>query len=605
MRRSILVVALLVLIAGSVHAEVIFDGWIQDSSPFEAGGEEIKVSFRRQNQLGTFFTQERTFLVDRGGCETKDIISYCLEDVDYERAVFEDGKEYPMIHARIESLEPSITVGQSYSTASPRHFERIEASVTLRNEGELRADNVRLEIPLPPHVRVVSSAGALAGSTLVFDTFLLPGQEKGFAYVLEPRDLVDFEITPKASYRFFDRQKTTYGEGEKISVKLPFKFDEELSDDGLKVGETLTYNITIKNTAERGDVDISTLTIAVPPGLSVVSFDGITKKGRMYTFSERLRKDEEHLITMIMQANELGDHTLRMETTITAEGSTVQKTSEHMIKAAASDITPYLDIAPVSVHSDADFTLTAYLKNRKSETIRGIITTISFDPPIIDALRYPGIDLRGRQRVFVVQKDITAPQVDARTDVTVTLSGMYTEGQNTFHFSAQDSIQIEPLARPLLVSHRFNETPSKGGNVSIITTVRNIGGIALSDVSVLDSIEGIKVIDGDPYFDGGLEAGKEAEFSYAIHIQENYPKESLEVITFLNAEVEGEFLKIKTVDNLAFDGKAAGPAMPIAPSPDASRPAENHAAGERQENIDAEEKKGFFARLLAWLAQLF
>jgi len=594
----------LLLLAGSVQAEVIFDGWVQDGTPFEAGEEEIKVSFRRQNQMGTIFTASSTFLINRGDCETKDIIRYCLEDVDYERAVFEDGREYPMIHVRIESLEPSITVGHTYSTTTPRHFERIEAQATLQNTGELRADNVRLEIPLPAHVRVVSSAGTVVGNTIIFNTPLVSGQSKEFPYTLEARDLIDFTITPKLSYRFFDEQKVVYGEQKTISVKLPFLFDEELSDDGLKVGQTLTYNITIKNTAKRGDVDISSLTITVPSGLSVVSAEGITKEGRVYTFSDSLRKDEEHFITMIFQAKELGDHTIRMDTTLTAEGSTMQKTSMHDIKVATSDILPYLDIVPGHVRSDADFTLTADIKSKKSETIRGIITTISFDPPIIDTMRYAGIDLRGRQRASVVRREITAPQVDMPTNVTITLSGMYTDETGTFRFSTQGVILIEPFARPLLVSHRFNATPTRGDNVSLVTTVKNIGSIALSDVSVLDSIKGIKVVDGEPYFDGGLASGEEAVFSYSVYIPGSYTDESLEITTFMNANVDEEFLKIKTTESLAFDAVSFGSAVPAAVPSVENQPVGDEGIGP-QERVKTEKKRGLFARLFAWILTLF
>ncbi len=607
MKKMMLAAVLLLLLAESVHAEVLFDGWVQDSAPFEAGGQGIKVSFRRQNQLGTFFTHESTFLVDRGGCGTKDLIQYCLEDVDYERAVFKDGREYPMIHARIESLEPAITVSQDYSTTTPHQFERIEASVTLRNEGDLRADSVRLEIPLPPHVRVVAGAGELAGNTIIFDTFLLPKQEKSYMYVIEARDLVDFDITPKVSYRFFDKQKTAYGDKETIKVKLPFKFDQDLSDDAIKVGQTLTYNITIKNTAKRGDVNILALTITIPPGLSVVSFDGIAKEGRKYMYSDSLRKDEEHVISVVLRADELGDHAVRLDATVAAEGSTMQKTSEHTVIVALSDITAYLDISPASVRSDADFTLIADLKNRKPETIKGIITTVSFDPPIIETMRYPGIDLRGRQRASIVKKEITAPQVDSPTNVIVTLSGSYIDESGTFHFSAGDTIRIEPFVRPLSVSYHFNETPVPGGNVSIIATVKNVGSIALTDVSVLDSIEGIKVIDGEPYFDGGfLEAGKEVEFSYAVHIPETHAQEYLEVTTFMNAKINEEFFKIKTTEELAFNSGSVRPTAP-ATLPDVDKPIEDKEYDGLQEekSVGPEEKGGFFARLLLWLMQLF
>lgn len=610
MKRGRLLVffLLLVLAAASVHAEVIFDEWVQDGKPFEVLGEELRASFRQQNQKGTIFTPSITFLVDLGQCEQKDVMKYCIEDVDYDNAVYKDGREYPMIKVRIETPEPTIGITQTLSTVKPRQLERVEALITILNSGELRAENLRLEILLPRSVRVVStSGGSIVGSSIVFETYLLPGQEKTYKYIFEPRELLDFTIEPKASYRFFGKTRTVYGKTDNIKVKLPFDFEESLSDDALKRGETLEYNITFANTARRGDVEIEPLTVIVSPGLSVIEFRGFTKEARMYTYSDKLRKGEEGLLTMTLRAEELGEHDIIMDVLITAEGQTIKKRTVHTIMVSASDITPYLAIDLESVRSDSDFTIKADLKNRQSKTIRNVIATISFDPPLLDSMRYPGIFLRSRQRASVVKKEITAPQVDVPTDLVVTLSGRYSDSGIIYEFEASELIRIEPFIRPVSVSHRFNETPRKGGNVSIILTVKNLRSVLLPSVSILDSIDGIKVIDGKSYADFSMAGEEEKEFSYAIHIPEDHG-DSISIETILNAEVDSEFIKIKMTEDLSLNLDAPiGEGVPM----QLDEPGEIGEQGDWQEGDsaegpeDQEGKKGFFARIIAWFANLF
>src|SRR3989338_6751037 len=131
MKRFFFLTILLILVP-SVFASSIFDDWVEDGQTFKAGDHYFYVQYIESIQKLNFKMDDMGGMLLVGECETRDDIKYCFEDVNL-----------PQIKVVITSLEPDITIDRSFSTITPNLNENIEVTVTLKNNGDEAATNIK------------------------------------------------------------------------------------------------------------------------------------------------------------------------------------------------------------------------------------------------------------------------------------------------------------------------------------------------------------------------------------------------------------------------------------------------------------------------------
>ena len=212
MKRFFFLTILLILVP-SVFASSIFDDWVEDGQTFKAGDHYFYVQYIESIQKLNFKMDDMGGMLLVGECETRDDIKYCFEDVNL-----------PQIKVVITSLEPDITIDRSFSTITPNLNENIEVTVTLKNNGDEAATNIKYIDSYPNGLTLFSNQ-----NTFTWEGNINIGEEEKFAYTIRAEDIISFDSIAKLSYKFEGKEKTKKSSTASINVRKPFAINAAIS----------------------------------------------------------------------------------------------------------------------------------------------------------------------------------------------------------------------------------------------------------------------------------------------------------------------------------------------------------------------------------------
>lgn len=594
--------ALLILFFGlipMVSASILLDDWVDDMETFKAGAHYFNVQYIESTQNVVFKMDGMGGIMFLGECETKEGIMYCFEEVDY-----------PQIKVRIEYLEPDISIEREFSTVSPSLNEQVIVTVTLKNEGNKEATNVKYIDIYPAGLKVFSSrnAGEWQGNVAI-------GEEEKFTYTIRADDIISFDSTATLSYQFGGTEKTKKSSAQAISVQKPFTISHELSKEAADKEEIVDYNITITNTGESGSLAIENLQITLPPNLDLVkSSSELKKEDNKLSFKGTLEKKQSKTLLIKIKSSRIGTFAISSLAELKTGGKLFKEELENQLSVGLSYILPILNVTG-SVKSNSPYSVYIAVKNYGKDEIKNV--TIQVESSLFDAIQEKkNIAAGATSEIF--KKTFTSPYSEEDRKHNIKISGSY-DSSSGKKYTFEKSAQLTVTAAPKVISiiREFNkEEFYPGDEIKVIVRVKNQKNTAVDSIDLSDifpkEIRSSLMGDVIGYLDK-LGPGEEKKaYSYSVVVPEGYKEEEIEFKTTLNAKVDGELIILKKTDTVKIlKGKNPGEVK------DGQETITNEIGSPEEELNETEEiiqedakeikelKENIFKRMVNWIKSLF
>ncbi len=569
-------------------SSVLFDDWVDDSSTFKVGGHYFYVQYLASTQKLTFKMDNMGGLMLIGECETREEIKYCFEEVNY-----------PQIRVSIESLEPDIIIEREFSTTSPKINEQIKVTVTLRNDGDKTATNVRYTDPYPLALKVFSSknAGEWQGSLNI-------GEEEKFTYTIKAEDIISYDSIATLTYESGGKEKTKKSSTAAINVQKPFSIEHKLSTEAADKNEVVIYNLTITNNDESAKLTIENLEIGIPTKITLISAPSeLKKEDNKLLFSGAIEHNEKKAFTISIKSASVGTFKISASADLQISGQSFSENYEKSFTVGLSDILPILNVTE-EVKSNVQYNVYAAVKNYGKEQIKNVNMKLESD-------LFSGVetkrDISSGSAYDLFKKTLTAPYTDEDKKYNIKISGSYTSNSGksyTFEKSAQLTVTAPP--KVVQITRELNkEEFYPGDEIRITVKIKNqksanIENIDISDIfpqEIRSSLLGEVTAELE-----SLGPNQEIKmYSYSVVVPEGYDKEEIEFKTTLNAKLEGELIILKRIDNVK---------ILKGDKPEATEETEQEGSEESEptgeESVEEQQKEpNVFTKLINWIKNLF
>ncbi|MBI4150151.1 hypothetical protein HY488_01975 [Candidatus Woesearchaeota archaeon] len=591
----------------TVSAREIFSGWVVSEEPFTAGDMTFVARYVRETGRLIINTSTDRVLLSKGDCKEREDIQYCFLAVDFdEHARYEHGKEYAGINLLITLLEPTIQVEREFSTTAPKIMERVTIQGKVKNVGDTNANNLVYADSFPPWILVKYSTTPIVGNSVrMVVSYLAPGNERPFRYIIEPRDYKEFDSAATVSYDYVGGSTIIKTDPTYLEVASPVSIKENFSDHVAKVNEMVTYTITIQNKDLRTDLSVNEFAIQIPPGLDVLSFTpNLEKKGNALIFQNMVKKDSKETLTITLSSRQAGKYVVRTLADFTINNLPIKKELSQKLTVSSTDIVPVLEIEPMQAKEGDYYHITATLTNQGEEDIADVDTSISGIKEL--PLDFNNRAVLRRRTLELYDAELPVPEVNATTTKTIHLDGSYNDSRGRrFSFSTKEEITFLPGPKVLELRHEIPAFIRPGENITIIIYAKNLRLQPLSGIELATMLpKGTKVKEGDPYGSISLKANEEKEaYRFTLHVFPTYKKDEINIKTIGNAVYDSEFIKVTRQATIVIGEAPLQPPVleEIQPSSEEQQP-------EVQQNISEiplpQEEQGFFVRLFTLLKRL-
>lgn len=590
--KKLIPLLLLVILASFAAAETILDDWVDDLETFNAGDHSFYVEYIDSTQNLLFRMDGSGGIMTMGDCETRSEIKYCFEDVNY-----------PQIKVKITSPEPDITIERTFSDTSPSVNSQITVTVTLKNEGDKRAADVKYSDPYPAALKIFSTnnAGEWEGS-------IDAGEEESFTYTIRAVDVVTFDSIATVSYESGGEEKTKKSSTQAISVEKPYDISL-ISAESVGKDELFYYNLTIENLQESSTLKVGNLEIDIPSKISLVKAPSELKKEESkLTFKGAIDKEESKTFVIQFKTTSVGAFSIKTSVALEAAGKTFNEELESPLNVGVSDIWPVLNLTD-TINSNSPYDVLIAIKNYGKEEIKDVKIRVESD--LFGNLEQTKSIASGA--VYeVFKKKLTSPYLEQDKKYNVMVSGSYISSSGRT-YSFEKSAQLKVTAQPQIIDiiRELNkEEFYPGEEISTTIKIRNKKSITVNEVDVSDAFpkEVRSSLSGN--VTGSLESlgpnEEKALYSYSLKVPEDYAKDEIEFTTTLNAKLEGQLVILKKIGNITvLKGENQNKTQETtsvegAISNESSQ--ENKTGQMPQQEV---KKENFFTKITNWIKNLF
>jgi len=588
MKRFFFLTILLILVP-SVFASSIFDDWVEDGQTFKAGDHYFYVQYIESIQKLNFKMDDMGGMLLVGECETRDDIKYCFEDVNL-----------PQIKVVITSLEPDITIDRSFSTITPNLNENIEVTVTLKNNGDEAATNIKYIDSYPNGLTLFSNQ-----NTFTWEGNINIGEEEKFAYTIRAEDIISFDSIAKLSYKFEGKEKTKKSSTASINVRKPFAINDSISTEAAEKGEIVVYNITILNKDESNKLSVENLEITLPAQIDlVVASNELKIEGNKLTFKGAIEKKETKTIFVRVTASRVGQFSISASTNLKISDKSFKEELKKSFTVGSSLILPILEL-PAQVKSNSPYSAYIALKNYGKEEIKNIKFKVEGD--LFSAITDKK-DIQPGTTYEVFKKTLTSPYLKEDHRFNIKISGSYISPSSGKSYTFEKSAQMIGTAPPNIIDiirelnkHEFYP----GDEIKITIKLKNQKNTIINEVDVSDIFpkEIRSSLKGDitGYIDA-LNPNEEKEiYSYSLTVPTDYTEDEIEFKTTLNAKVDGELIILKSTDKV----KILSGEKPEEVEEETEEIEPEEEINQTGEKEIEQTKENFFSKIVSWLKNLF
>lgn len=593
--KKLVILILFLNLLPAVTASILFDDLVDDMETFKVGDHTFYVEYIESNQKVVFKMDDMGGIMSMGECETRESIKYCYEDVNY-----------PQIKVKIESLEPDISIERSFSTTSPYLNEEITVIVTLKNDGDKIATNIKYTDAYPSGLKVYSS-----GNAKVWEGNINAGEEEKFTYTIKAEDTISFDSTATLSYKFDGNEKTKKSSTVTINVKKPFSISHEISKEAVDKDEEVDYNLTITNEHESDSLTVEKLEITLPSQIDLVRPPtGLAKQENKLTFTGTIEKKKNKNFAIKLKSSKIGKFTISTLANLKISDKSFEEKLEKSFNVGLSYIMPILNITD-AVKSNSPYNVFIAVKNYGNAEIKNV--SIKVESDLFENIEEKKNIAAGRT-YEIFKKTLTAPYTEEDKKHNIKIYGSYTSSSGktqTFEKSAQLTITAAPKIVGII--KEFNkEEFYPGDEIKVTVTIKNQKNKAVDEVDVSDifPVEIRSSLKGDVtgYLEK-LEPNEEKTiYSYSVVVPKDYKKDEIEFKTNLNVKVDGELVILKKVDKVKIL-KGEKPAEVEEEQETAEEQQTKEETNKTEEIQEPEEKEktkeNFFIKIINWIKNLF
>ena len=600
MKKFIFLLAFIFLIPIST-ASILFEDWVADGSDFEAAGHYFFAKYAYSQGKLTLKMDGTMDIMDLGDCETRDDVRFCFEDVDSEDALA------TKVRIKIESLEPDLSIERSFSTTSPGLDEEIIVTVTLKNNGNIKASNIEYTDAYPIGLRIFYD-----GNTVKWEGNIVPGTEEIFTYKIKADEIISFDSTAEVSYQFIDKEKTKKSSSVTVSVQKSFGIDDAISTEAADKNEIVTYNLTINNNHESSRLTIDNLVIDLPSSLDLVGASPEFKKGEnKLTFTGTLDKKETKILFIKVKSSKVGKSTISTSADLSIAGDTFSEKLEKSFSVGLSYVLPMLNLTE-KVKSNSPYDIYIAVKNYGKEEIKNV--NIKVESDLFDNIEEKkSISAGDTYEIF--EKKLTAPYLEEDKKYNVKVSGSYISSSGkTYTFEKSSQLTVTAPPKVIQIIRELNkEEFYPGDEIKIIIKLKNQKNIAVDIIDVSDIFpkEIRSSLMGDVTGDlEKLEANEEKKaYSYSLLVPEDYKEDEIEFKTTVNAKVDGDLVILKRIDKVKVLHEEKPEGIEEEADEEEGRieepSSEPEEVDEETGEIEEEKKPNVFIRMVNWIKNLF
>ncbi|MBW2975381.1 DUF11 domain-containing protein [Candidatus Woesearchaeota archaeon] len=591
MRKLMLFVLVLILILPAVAA-VSFNDWVGDMETFKVGGHYFYVEYISSRNGLIFKMDDIGGIMSLGECETRENVRYCFEEV-----------EYPEVKVSIQSLAPDVSVERTFSTTTPYLDEEVTVTVSLKNDGTQRADNVRYTESYPSSLRVYGGS-----NTKVWEGNLNAGEEEVFRYKLKAEGITSFDSTATLTYRYNGIEEKKKSSTETINVREPFNIKQEISTEAADKNEVITYNITIINVHDSDDLVVKSLDMDIPQKLDLVAVpSGLGKNGNRLTFEGTIKKGEKKTIQVRVKSAYTGKFTIKTAAELEILGKSFGEELQKEFSVGLSYILPIINVTN-SVKSNSPYPVYIAVKNYGKDEIKDV----SFN---VESSLFSNIeeerDIAAGDTYRIMEMTLTAPYSEEEKRHSIRLYGHYTSPSGRlYQFEKTAALVVEAAPKVVSIIRELNkEEFHRGEEIKVTVRLKNprnkaVEGIDVSDIfpkEIRSSLLGDVTAEMDD-----LKPNEEIRaYAYSVVVPKDYKEDEIEFKTVLNARLDGELVILRRDDKVrVLEGKAEEQEEEETPLEEEPEEEEEIVVVEEEVEIKAV-KEPFFRRVMGWFMGLF
>lgn len=574
-------------------ASIIFEDWVNDRETFKAGDHYFYVQYIESNQNLIFKMDDMGGIMLMGECETRKNIRYCYEDVDY-----------PKIKVKIEYLEPDVSIERSFSTLSPYLNEEITVTVTLKNEGDKAATNVKYTDEYPTGLRILSGP-----NPKVWEGNLNTGEEETFKYTIKAEDIVSFDSTATLSYKFEGKEKIKKSSTETIDVQKPFSIDDEISTEAADKDEIIDYNLTITNNHESNRLTIENLQIILPTKIDLVKVPGeLKKEDNKLTFKGEIEKKQNKNFIIKIKSPKAGKFAINTVADLKISNKNFKEKLERTFNVGLSYILPILNVTD-KVKSNSPYPVYIAVKNYGKDEIKNVSIKVESD---LTGNIEEKKNIAAGTTYVIFKKTSTAPYSEEDQKHNIKVYGSYRSSSGrVYQFEKSAQLTITAAPKVIEIIKEFNkEEYYPGDEIKIIVKLKNKKNQIINNIDVSDifpkEIRSSLIGDVTGALDELNPNEEKKLYSYSVVVPENYKEDEIEFKTILNAKLDGELTILKRTDTIKLL-KGEKPESieeeqeTIINETEVQKEETN--GGEIKESKEV--KENFFKRIINWIKDLF
>ncbi len=591
--RFLAIFPILLLLIPFSSAAVIFDDWVTNRETFKVGDDYFYAEYFESSGKLLLKVNGLGRLMEIGECEKKEKIKYCFEDID--------GNE---IKIKVTELEPEIEITRSFSTVKPSIDDLITVSVTIKNNGEAKAYNIKYLDVYPEGLLVYGGAGSWEGS-------LSAGQEKSFTYTIRAKELISFDSQAEVSYKYNGDDITTESDIVTISVQKPFYLNDTISTEAADRGDIINYTLKIGNRHSSNKLEIENLEISIPESISILNIPvGFKREDNRLIFEGELEEQETKNFTIKLKPSRVGRFKIKTSAVLEISRRKYEENLEKQFTVGLSSVVPILNVTPI-VKSNSAYDLYIGIKNWAEKKINNVKISVISD--LFNNITETK-NIAAGQTIDIYKKTLTAPYTEEDKFFNIIITGSYTSSSGKLYtFKKSQRIKVEAVNKVIeIIRETTKKNVYEGEKIEVKVSLKNRKNTVLEGIDVVDIFPKTirATLKGNiTAFIERLEPLEEKEaYSYSVTIPKDYGEAELEFTTNVNVRLNGQLIILKKTEKINVLGKKPLEEM----IEEVNQLSTNKTTNKTKKTNETDkpsktkkEEKNLFSKILSWIKKIF
>ncbi|HII71763.1 TPA: DUF11 domain-containing protein [Candidatus Woesearchaeota archaeon] len=606
---TILSIIVLILIAATCQAAVVYDDTVADNTPFFINSIKHISKYYPAAEKASIAAGDNRVLVAKGSCETIGDMQYCVDDATtgYDD---ETGSSVSSIKLRVMEFGPEVQISRSISEDEPLLNEDVTVTVTLNNIGTERATGITYEDKYPTEVKMQGSTVNRAINAAEWSGSLDPGKSHTFSYTLKFEDFLKYKSKAKASYPYKSKLKIVYSKEVEFNVARTYEINTTISGRSFTNDDTIVYTVSVKNNGEE-TLRVNPLMINLPDGFTVTKRDvGIEGTGKQLTWKGELSQGNSESFEIKFKTTKKGEFQIKTDFALTSGKFQFTDTTEEKFRVGISEIEAIVKAEPAEVKAGGEVMVEVGVQNIGESTIN--VDAIDFVSDMDTRRGWRNEQLNPGKKFYALNKIIYAPIIYEEKTYSWTISGHYTSaGGKKFEFSGTATLNVLPFEKVVDFDEKYFVVNESGEykylNVTVMVT--NVKDYTMKELNIIDGLpKGFKMVAGSRDYEGDkLNPGASAEYSYVFRMPKETTKFEIKH-TFNAVGNSDEKLIFEMPKEIDMVGDKAEMEEMKAEAQAEEKTAEESAQETETagpETVTEEKKPGIFRRMWNWFKGLF